>query len=284
MTVTKLYSVDDDVVDAERPTPPSTLSTALSKVALIGNLCSHAFRTKEGQLIGQATEVAVLDILSTLGLLDERESFSRSSEIPFNSEQKWQSVTGAHAHSPAETITYISGALEAVLPRCRHYLRADGSLSSLDASLRSIVSHKAMELGARGLRIVAMATGPNDENLAFAGFQGMLDPPRRGVAEAIASLSSAGVQVVMITGDAEPTALAIARELGLRMIGQGNLSCLTGKDIDALSQRQLTERIGGVTVFARTTPRHKMAIIEAYQARGAVVAMTGDGGACARSL
>ena len=106
----------------------------------------------------------------------------------------------------------------------------------------------------------------------------MLDPPRKGVADAISLLQSGGVQVVMITGDAEETALSIARALGLRVGTGSNSGCLTGQAIDRLSKQQLREMVGNVSVFARTTPKHKMAIVEAFQSRGAVVAMTGDGG------
>jgi Ca2+-transporting ATPase len=137
-------------------------------------------------------------------------------------------------------------------------------------------------------------------NLVFVGFQAMLDPPRKGVADSIGLLQAGGVHVVMITGDAEATALSIAQKLGMRVgrVGgshesgrreQGspedqehrqisNVHCLTGKAIDGMTKAQLKERVGNVTVFARTTPKHKMAIVEAFQARGKVVAMTGDGG------
>jgi Ca2+-transporting ATPase len=132
-----------------------------------------------------------------------------------------------------------------------------------------------------------MASGIDKDALTFAGFQGMMDPPRPGVESAIRKLNEGGIQVVMITGDSEQTAVAIAKQLGIRTTAGtggggggsgGRNGVLTGKEIDTMSQRQLTDRIGGVTVFARTTPRHKMAIIEAFQTRGAVVAMTGDGG------
>ncbi|KAH9174469.1 calcium-transporting ATPase [Lactarius sanguifluus] len=113
-------------------------------------------------------------------------------------------------------------------------------------------------------------------HLVFAGFAAMLDPPRKGVADAVALLQSGGVQVVMITGDAEETALSVARSLGLRgATGAG--ACLTGAALDRMSAAQLRERVGNVSVFARTSPKHKMAIVGAFQARGAVVAMTGDG-------
>ena len=144
------------------------------------------------------------------------------------------------------------------------------------------------------------STTGDKTNLVFVGFQAMLDPPRKGVADSIALLQAGGVQVVMITGDAEATALSIAEKLGMKVgrtsrrrrgpggggdsaDGQGheqisNMHCLTGKAIDGMTKAQLKERVGNVTVFARTTPRHKMAIVEAFQARGQVVAMTGDGG------
>jgi len=110
----------------------------------------------------------------------------------------------------------------------------------------------------------------------------MLDPPRKGVADAISLLQSGGIQIVMITGDAEQTALSIARDLGLRLgrssgADGSNTACLTGQAIDRMTKAQLRERVGNVSVFARTTPKHKMAIVEAFQSRGAVVAMTGDG-------
>lgn len=193
--------------------------------------------------------------------------------MTFNSDFKYQSVTGTFTNvsSDRET-TFLSGAIESVLPKCRHYLRSDSTISPLEPGLANVVLSKATELASSGLRIVAMAYGPDPEALIFAGLQGMMDPPRPGVDRAIAQLNAGGIQVVMITGDAQSTALSIARQLGIR-VNPGTSGCLTGKDIDAMSQRQLTERIAGVSVFARTTPRHKMAIIEAFQSRGAVVAM-----------
>lgn len=210
------------------------------------------------------------------------QNFHRKSEVAFSSEHKYQSVSGlfTNVSSDRET-TFLSGALEAVLPLCRFYLRSDHSTASLEPSTIALIHAKAAELAGTGLRIVGMASGPDPEALIFVGFQGMMDPPRKGVDAAIAQLHAGGIQVVMITGDSEQTAMSIARQLGIR-VNHGSSGCLTGKDIDLLSQRQLADRIGGITVFARTTPRHKMAIIEAFQARGAVVAMTGDGGALFR--
>ena len=315
MTTVKIYTVDDGIIEIHnhhnqqrhhqsglnKAALPTPLTPAIVKTALVGNLCNRSFRNKEGVVVGPSTEVALFNVLQVLGLSDRRAQFTKVSEEPFNSEKKWQSVTGTLVDEPISTghslsrsvtpsmggpafapssreTTYTSGALETVLARCGLLLRSDGSTAPLDPSFTSIITSKAAELSAAGLRVVALACGPDPASLIFCGLQGIMDPPRPGVADAIAALNAASVQVVMITGDAEETAVAIARELGIRVNRGGQRSVLSGRDIDALSQRQLQERIGGVSVFARTTPRHKMAIIEAFQSRGAVVAMTGDGG------
>lgn len=277
MTTVKLYTFDDGVIDLRHSNVPHPLSECVKQAALVGNLCNHSFRNPEGLIVGSATEVAMFNVLQVLGLTDQRAAFTKLHEQPFNSDNKWQSVTGFLGTSGRET-TYLSGALEAVLPRCTAFMRMDGSASPLEPGTNSAISAKARELSSSGLRIVALCSGQTAEHMTFCGLQAIMDPPRRGVASAIAQLNAASVQVVMITGDAEETAMSIARELGLRVNPGKSGSLLTGRDIDALSQRQLVDRIAGVSVFARTTPRHKMAIIEAFQSRGHIVAMTGDGG------
>jgi Ca2+-transporting ATPase len=193
--------------------------------------------------------------------------------------------------SGGSEMVYLKGAVEAVLVRCRYYYVTDSSTPSLDAQTQKVILDRATEISKRGLRVIAMAYGfpgkaeDAEANLVFVGFQGMMDPPRRGVAHAVSALHGAGVQIIMITGDAEPTALAIARELGLKVspssgsadVIPGASSCMLGSQVDQLNERELMERVPGVTVYARTTPRHKMAIVKAWQMRGAVVAMTGDG-------
>jgi len=210
---------------------------------------------------------------------------------------------------------YIKGAIDHILERCKFYYVSEESTPGLDANTRNVILIKAQATASRGLRVIAMAYGygsvdgpvplsaapgtqstspdsvDSKKNLVFVGFQAMFDPPRKGVADSIGLLQSGGVQIVMITGDAEQTALSIAQKLGLRVGRTASSSlaggaggavtssyCLTGKAIDLMSKAQLREKVGSVSVFARTTPRHKMAIVEAFQARGAVVAMTGDGG------
>ncbi|KAI0669531.1 calcium-transporting ATPase [Trametes maxima] len=316
-TVTEVYSVDETItLDPSSPTPPNVqLNPSLRKTLVIGSLCNNAVRNEAGEFAGQSTDVALLNVLPLFGLTDQRPEFTRHSELPFNSERKYMAVSGSHgslsslpnglaANGAQREMYYIKGSIDAILDRCKFYYVSDDSTPALDASTRNVILTKAQSTASRGLRVIALAYGygavetPTSSappslaasragtpsagldrektNLVFVGFQAMLDPPRKGVADAISLLQSGGVQVVMITGDAEETALSIARALGLR-VGAGNSGCLTGQAIDRMSKQQLREVVGGVSVFARTTPKHKMAIVEAFQARGAVVAMTGDG-------
>lgn len=194
------------------------------------------------------------------------------------------SVSGRYQSTPAARETYyIKGSIESILPRCKSFYVSDDSMPTLDSQTRAKVLGRAQAVAKDGLRVIVMALGFADaassadgepSSLVFVGFVGMMDPPRHGVADSIALLQSGGIQVVMITGDAEETALSIARSLGL-----GTGGAMSGATIDGLTPRQLREQVGRISVFARTTPRHKMKIVEAFQARGAVVAMTGDGGA-----
>jgi P-type Ca2+ transporter type 2C len=222
-------------------------------------------------------------------------------------------IGNTQSSAPGREMYYIKGSIDAILPRCKFYHVAEDSIPPLDSNTRSVIASNAQAAASRGLRVLAMAYGygsveaaafvssspprapsPSSSgahghadkeragHLVFAGFAAMLDPPRKGVADAVALLQSGGVQIVMITGDAEETALSIAKALGMRGATNRN-ACLTGSDLDQLSPAQLRERVGNVTVFARTSPKHKMAIVAAFQARGAVVAMTGDGGECSHS-
>ncbi|KZO92293.1 calcium-transporting P [Calocera viscosa TUFC12733] len=292
MTVTEIYVVDELVTVSDRAaaglSTPQRLSHAVHQTLRIGSLCNNAFRNDEGVFVGQSTEVALLNVLEAFGLDDPRLNFQRLSERPFSSENKYMAVSGAFPGSPdARECLYVKGSLEAVLDRCRTYHVSDGSTPALDSNTRGIIHSKAAAVAAHGQRIIAMAyaygpaSGTDLDNpekcfLTFAGFQGMMDPPRKGVSDAITLLRSGGISVVMITGDAESTAVSIARQLGIP-VGAGRSSVMTGTEVDEMGERQLRERITSVTVFARTTPRHKMRIVEALQAEGKVVAMTGDG-------
>ncbi|KAB5590661.1 hypothetical protein CTheo_5885 [Ceratobasidium theobromae] len=194
------------------------------------------------------------------------------------------------------------------------YHVADDATPPLEQGVRQTILSRAEQCAKSGLRVVGVgyahvpagySATELPANLVFAGFEVMLDPPRKGVSEAVAQLHAGGVKVVMITGDAVQTALSIANSLGLRTsgvrastglgmgldmgtrVGMGGIgmgikspaasSCLTGAEIDEMDDRALMERVSNVTVFVRTTLRHKMRIVKVYQCQGEIVAMTGDG-------
>ncbi|PCH35653.1 calcium-transporting P [Wolfiporia cocos MD-104 SS10] len=314
-TVMEIYAVDELVYsDTSGPIPPPHhISSAVRKTLTVGALCNNAILKEDGAYVGQSTDVALLSVMSVFGMADPRQDFTRRSELSFSSERKYMSVSGTHGPTVSavngsalkETnrdVYYIKGSIDAILDRCRFYYVSEDSTPALDANTRNVILAQAQAIASRGLRVIAVAYGfgtvemydasastpptrvstpapgnPLKPNLIFVGFQAMLDPPRKGVADAIGLLQNGGIHVVMITGDAEETALSIARALGLRVGARDNSGCLTGQAIDRMSKTQLMERVGGVSVFARATPKHKMAIVEAFQARGAVVAMTGDG-------
>ena len=301
-TVTEIYTIDELKTIGAGIAQHGRIPDAIRKTLIVGNVCNNAFRNNEGANVGQSTDVALLNVLDVYGLQDVRpvsllfytpplscpfilQSFNKTSELPFSSEHKYMAVAGVHP-SDGRSIIYIKGSIEAVLDRCQFYFASEDSTPGLDVSTRNMILERATSVASRGLRVLAMAYGygdfdathpPNSQHLIFTGFQAMYDPPRPGVKDAIAKLHAGGVRVIMITGDAEHTALAIAKELGLKVLG-GRGSCLTGAEMDTMTEREVGDRIvRGVSVFARVTPRHKMVIVGALQSRGDVVGMTGDG-------
>ncbi|RFU77922.1 calcium-transporting atpase 1 [Trichoderma arundinaceum] len=267
--------------------------------------------------VGQPTDVAMLDLLDKFKEHDIRDSMGpRVTEIPFSSERKWMGVTLGSDKEYA----YMKGSIEKVLAACDTYLEKDGREIVLDSTRRQEALAAAETMAAKGLRVLAFASGPvprssrtrtsaadtrsntpaadgasspvipqgSDDaykGLTFAGLVGMRDPPRPGVERSIRRLMRGGVRVIMITGDAETTALAIGRQLGMSVAvpsahlpGQNEVKAvLKGDEIDRMSDDDLAQAMQHTTIFARTNPDHKMKIIRALQSRGDIVAMTGDG-------
>jgi len=267
---------------------------------------------------GQPTDVALLDLLDAFSEDDVRNRIgTRRYETPFSSERKWMGVViqGSDSTSGAADKAYIKGALEQILKRCDTYITADGREVVLDESRRQEAIRAAESMAQNGLRVLGFASGPIRENktssslkgrsgtstpssllspskpsiqpekdedvyqgLAFAGLVGMNDPPRKGVDRSIRRLMAGGVKVIMITGDAETTAVAIGKKLGMPVTNSSlGHSVLRGDQIDQMSEEDLSRAIATTTIFARTSPEHKLKIVRALQARGDVVAMTGDG-------
>ena len=208
----------------------------------------------------------------SLGLSLSHKDWTRTNEVPFDSERKFMAVTGhGDADKTPGEAQLMKGAPEAVLKHCTTYMAQRPS--QLTDQVRSDIQDTISKLTQRGLRVLATAVSTQGRHYTFCGLQAMQDPPREQVHDAIKTLQRGRIHVIMITGDAETTARAIAQQLGLA----SSPNVMTGSDIESLSERQLRERVRNVSVFARTKPEHKLRIVSALQANNEVVGMTGDG-------
>ncbi len=236
---------------------------------------------KNWRVAGDPTEAAMLVLAQKLGFHKddlERES-PLVSEIPFDYKLKYHAAI--HRLDGQKLLTVV-GAPEVVLNLSQKIWRG-GKSQHLSGEEKQGLESVFLSMSREGLRVVALAEtreapeilAPEEiKSLTFVGFFGMKDALRPEVAEAMQKAVSAGIRVVMITGDHKVTAQAIAKEAGIYQDGD---IILTGQDIDAFSDNELSEKLARTSVFARVTPEHKLRIIQAYQARGEVVAMTGDG-------
>ncbi|KAI8095979.1 PMR1-type calcium-transporting P-type ATPase [Thamnidium elegans] len=276
MTVTNVFTAENQETFDYEYKVPQNMSEALRQTLRIGNLCNNSQIGEGGKIFGQPTEMALLDVVLRSGMQDERMHYDRLDEVPFNSDVKYMSVTCREKddHTSAGTI-YIKGATEVIIDKCTTYYTSGYTRVPFTPALKESVVQHVAAMSSHGLRVLSTAFGENENDLCYTGFLAVHDPPRPGVGDAIKKLIQGGVKVVMITGDAEATAMSIARRLCIPTNAKG--SCLTGYDIENMSDRQLQEMIHTVSVFARTTPKHKLAIVRAFQETGAVVAMTGDG-------
>jgi Ca2+-transporting ATPase len=216
---------------------------------------------------------------------------------------------------------FVKGMPESILAGCYSFVGVDGSLIPLEDDQRSLVLSQSRRMAASGLRCLAMAFGASLDHLTFAGIIGLEDPPRDGVVESVQKLRAGGVCVLMVTGDAKETALAVARRCGIigpsdgcimplpsttssnrlplaksrsddsldtssapttvdfniEDIEFGASVSLSGADMDSIPVKNLADSITDIKVFYRVAPRHKLAIVRAFQTQRDIVAMTGDG-------
>lgn len=286
MTVTQVYAADGTHAEVtgvgyngignvlcEGHTVDSQSHPSLSKVIEVGCICNDA-EICDDTLHGQPTEGALLACALKMNLHNLRYLYIRTDEMPFNSDKKYMYVQCTPRYGQSkELIYFVKGALKPVLDRCTRFYNDSGSLPMHDKQ-KQVYQQEAYRMGCNGLRVLAMAYGPNLNSLVFVGMVGIIDPPRPGVREAITMLKEGGVSVKMLTGDSEETAKAIGGRLGLSTNGETTLS---GEEIDALELSYLKSIISNVSIFYRVTPRNKVKIVKALQANGLVVGMTGDG-------
>ena len=251
-----------------------------------GTLCNHACLSERGgswDIDGDPTEGAILVAAAKIGLLKAPLEAEHPfvDEIPFDSERKMMTVVRL---TVGGTEAYVKGATGDVLGRSTRYATDDGSLLPLDERYRARVHEMEHSYAKRALRVLAVARRPlhlrpvrmDDEverRLVFLGLIAMRDPIRPEARSAVDLLNGAGIRTVMITGDQRDTADAIASDLGLL----ADRDTVTGAELNAMSNDELHRRVQNIAVYARTTAEHKLRIVQAWQAHGAVVAMTGDG-------
>jgi P-type Ca2+ transporter type 2C len=241
-------------------------------------ICNRA-RIEPGEtgwtMRGTPTEAALVT-LAYKGWCPVPEGEPVVAELPFTSERKRMSVVAA---GKGEWLLHVKGAPERILERSTRY-RADGEERALDAAALERFTAAYQAIAGEGARVIAVAraaqpdpTPPVDEqDLTFLGFVGLMDPPRAEVKGAIKAAKAAGIRVIMITGDGAETARAVAGMVGLEID-----RVLTGHDVEALSDADLDAALDQKVLFARTAPANKMRLVRSLQAKGQIVAMTGDG-------
>lgn len=277
MTVQQLY-IDGQVI----PTEAIDLHNQLHRYLLYNAILTNDSSIVDGKGIGDPTEYALLEMARKARIDDDvmRELMPRMEEIPFDSDRKLMSTKYSLRGIPT---VLTKGALDVLLERADRIRTSEGVRALTEADKEEIVERN-MEFSQNGLRVLAFAykeVGREDvlslqsENgYVFLGLIAMVDPPREESKAAVADAKRAGIRPVMITGDHKITATAIAKQIGI--FEDGDLA-VTGQELDAMSDEELGRNIEKISVYARVSPENKIRIVDAWQARGNIVAMTGDG-------
>ncbi len=276
-------TVEDYYVDNCR-IPASKIDTsAPSQMQLLRDsmLCNDA-SIADGKEIGDPTETALINLGSAAGCSYEeiREAYPRFSEIPFDSDRKLMST--CHK-ADGRCIMVTKGAVDVLLKKVSS-IQINQAVRPITQSDHTDIENQNMEFSRDGLRVLAFAykeapdgfePGPDDEkDLTFLGLIAMMDPPREESMAAVSECIAAGIKPVMITGDHKITAAAIAKRIGIL---QDESEACEGSVIDSMSDEELQEFVEKISVYARVSPEHKIRIVRAWQEKGNIVAMTGDG-------
>ncbi len=277
MQVTNIVSSNGEITDSNFSKWIMQLATMCTDVEVFKN-------NGKLEVNGEPTEVAIVNKALEVGENKEElyNIMNRVADIPFDSNRKMMTTI----HKKANGFRIITkGAPDVLLKRCK-YIYQNGKLTSLDSSILKQLEKQNLQMAEKALRVLAISYLDIDslpsvidsknieQNLIFVGLIGMIDPPREGVKEAVATCKRAGIKTVMITGDHIATATAIAKELGI--LKPLDLA-ITGEELDEIPDDILKKNIMKYSVFARVTPEHKVKIVNSFRSTGAVVAMTGDG-------
>ena len=277
MTVHNIY------VDGQTLLPSELkLENQLHRYLLYNALLTNDSSIVDGKGIGDPTEYCLLEMIRSIHLDEElfRGMMPRMAEIPFDSDRKLM-TTKYMLHGQPTILT--KGALDVLLDRTTRIRTDEGVRPITDADKEQILA-KNMEFSENGLRVLSFAyketevegglTLADENDYIFIGLISMMDPPREESKAAVADAKRAGIKPIMITGDHKITATAIAKQIGI--FEEGDLA-LTGVELDAMSEEEFAEKIDHVSVYARVSPENKIQIVNAWQKRGNIVAMTGDG-------
>lgn len=263
---------------------PTTWTLPEKRLVEISVLANDAAISEDGTKLGDPTEIAFLDYSEKLNQPYRaiRQQFPRLQELPFDSDRKLMSTLH---EIDGEHLLLTKGGPDVVFGRSTKVL-IDDQVVPITDEIKQKLQYQNEEFSKRALRVLAFAYRPltdvqsreltlEDENeLILVGLMAMIDPPRKEVKQAVADAKSAGIKTVMITGDHKTTAVAIAQEIGIS--AEGDLA-LTGTELDALSEIELADKLDKITVYARVSPENKIRIVRAWQDKGKISAMTGDG-------
>ena len=276
----------------ESITPNNTYSTYqqnknTTQTIELACMCTDAqisYEDGKANVTGDPTEVAIINECFKLGKTKKSlyNQYERINDIPFDSSRKMMTTI----HKLGNKYRIITkGAPDVLVKRCSKYY-GNNQILSINISISKMIENQNEKMAQQALRVIAVGYKDVDvlpskiesnyieNDLIFTGLIGMIDPPREGVKEAIATCRKAGIKTVMITGDHITTANAIASELGI--LKKNDIS-ITGAELDRIPESEFRRNIMKYSVFARVTPEHKSQIVKAFQSTGAVVAMTGDG-------
>lgn len=277
MTTKQIY-VDGKLIASEKLDLTNEAEQYLLNSAV---LCNDS-TSIDGQEIGDPTEVALVNLAHIYNLKENavRNEFERLKEIPFDSDRKLMSTVH---QLDGKNIMFTKGAFDVLLNRVTSIKTSNGVRPITEDDKQKIIDTN-MELSQNGLRVLAFAykelpeirdlTLEDESEYTFLGLISMIDPPRVESAEAVRDCITAGIKPIMITGDHKITASAIAKQIGILQDGD---MAVTGLELDKMSEEELMRKLDHISVYARVSPEHKIRIVSAWQNKGKIVAMTGDG-------
>ena len=277
MTVQEIYT-DGRIFRPEE----LDLHEQLHRYILYDSILTNDSAIVDGKGIGDPTEYALLEMARKVSVSDDvlRTMMLRLEEIPFDSDRKLMS-TKYELHGVPTILT--KGAVDVLLDRTTQIRTSEGIRAFTEAD-REEINRQNMEFSRNGLRVLAFAykevedghvlSLKTENGFTFLGLVSMVDPPRVESKEAVSDARRAGIRPVMITGDHKITATAIAKQIGI--FSEGDLA-VTGAELDGMSDQELDEKITKISVYARVSPENKIRIVDAWQRRGSIVSMTGDG-------